>query len=151
MNQLKRLLILDNDERESAALGQLANTLGYEVDCTWSGREALAHLASDRFDFLWVDHYVADMYVGELLESALQLPKRPQIVLMKGPRARPIKYRKMLGQCQVIDKAQIDRLLQTLGAESLGSAKPNEDSMGTQDSKTVLSKNHASRAMELFS
>lgn len=114
MNQSKRLLILDSDDRQSAALGEFVKALGHEVISTWSGREALAHLASGRFDFLWVDQHVADMYVGELLESALQLPNRLRIVVMKGPKARHIKYRKSLGQCEAIDKTEINRLLQTL-------------------------------------
>jgi CheY-like chemotaxis protein len=109
-----RLLIVDNDEQESAAFAHLVKALGHEVVCTWSGRDALVHLASGRFNLLWVDDYVADMYVGEFIERVLRLPKHPQIVIMTGRKMQPIKYRKSLGQCQVIDKTQVSHLLQTL-------------------------------------
>jgi CheY-like chemotaxis protein len=109
-----RLLIVDNDEQESAAFAHLVKALGHEVVCTWSGRDALVHLASGRFNLLWVDDYVADMYVGEFIDGASRSPNRLQIVLLRGLEMRPITECKSLGQCQVIDKTQVSHLLQTL-------------------------------------
>ena len=91
MTESKRVLIVNNDERESAAFAELIESLGHVVISTWSGREALAYLAADRFDFLWVDHQVADMYVGEFIECVFRLPNRPEIVVMKNSKLQPIK------------------------------------------------------------
>lgn len=119
MTESKRVLIVNNDERESAAFAELIESLGHVVISTWSGREALAYLAADRFDFLWVDQHVADMYVGEFIECVLCLPNRSEIVVMKNSKLRRIKYSKSLGQCRTIEREQVNRLLQTLtGVES---------------------------------
>jgi len=114
INQPKRLLIVDNNEQESGTFGELAQVLGYSVTCTWSGREALAYLAASRFDLLLLDQYVADMYVGDFMERVLRLPDRPRIVVMKTSNWKPIKYAKSLGPCELVEKAHVNSIVETL-------------------------------------
>lgn len=117
-NQRRRFLIVDNSEQESAALVQLFESSGHEASATWSGRDALDYLESHRFDALLVDQYVADMYVGELIERVLTLPNHPRVVIMKGSgKCKPIKYNKSLGGCRFLDKGQPDRMYHTLRTE----------------------------------
>jgi len=114
----RRFLIVDNNEQESGALMQLLESLGQEALATWSGRDALGYLATDRFDLLLVDQHVADMYVGEFIERVLRLPNHPRVAIMKkGGKCKPIKYDKSLGECQFLDRGQSDQIYQILRTE----------------------------------
>jgi hypothetical protein len=118
----RRLLIVNNDERESAVLVNLASSMGYEAASTWSGWDALATLSSNRFDFLLVDQYVADMYVGDFIERVLRSSNSSSIALMKDRTGAPVKYDKSLGRCREFDKEQLGQLVQALRADVLASS-----------------------------
>jgi CheY-like chemotaxis protein len=114
----RRFLIVDNNEQESGELVQRLVSLGQEASATWSGRDALDYLASDRFDLLLVDHYVADMYAGEFIDRVLRLPNHPRVVIMKNSGTlESIEYDKSLGDCQVLDKGKLDRMHEDLAVE----------------------------------
>ena len=116
-NQKTRLLIVDGNEQESSELVHLFEALGQEASATWSGRHALDHLASQRFDLLLVDQFVADMYVGDLIQRVLRMANCPRVAIMKsGGKCKSIKYDKSLGECQVFEKEQFDRMPQALRA-----------------------------------
>jgi CheY-like chemotaxis protein len=117
-NHRRRFLILDDNEQESGAIVQVLKSLGHEASATWSGQDALDHLASDRFDLLLVDQDIADMCVGQFLERVLRLPNHPRIAILKRSRTlKPSKYDKSLGECQFLDKGQPDQLRQILRTE----------------------------------
>ena len=106
-NQRRRFLIVDNDEQESNVLVHLFKSLGQEASATWSGRNALDYLASNQLDILMVDQYVADMYVGDLIERVFRLPNHPRVVIMRsGGKCKPIKYDKSPGGCRFFEKGQ---------------------------------------------
>ena len=116
-NQKTRLLIVDGNEQESSELVHLFEALGQEASATWSGRHALDHLASQRFDLLLVDQFVADMYVGDLIERVLRMPNRPRVAIMKsGEKRKSIEYDKSLGECRFFEKGQSDQMPQMLRA-----------------------------------
>ena len=116
-DQKSRLLIVNNDEQESSELVHLFESLGQEASATWSGSDALGQLVSKRFDFLLVDQFVADMYVGDLIERAIRLPNRPHVAIMKiGGKAKTIRYDKSLGECRVFEKGKSDQMPQALRA-----------------------------------
>jgi CheY-like chemotaxis protein len=116
-NQRRRFLVVDNNEQESRALVQVLESLGHKASATWSGKDALDYLASDRFDLLLVDEYVADMYVGEFIKRVHRLPNHPRVaVLKRDKRFRSIKCDKSLEECQFFDK-ELDQLYQTLRTE----------------------------------
>jgi hypothetical protein len=95
--------------------GFFSSLLGHEACATWSGRDALNFLGSDRFDLLLVDQYVADMYVGSFIERVLRLPNHPRLAILKRTgKVKPIKCDKSLGECEVLEKAQPDQMYQTL-------------------------------------
>jgi len=113
--QRSRFLIVDNNEEEAGTLVQVLKSLGHEASATWSGRDALNFLGSDRFDLLLVDQYVADMYVGEFIERVLRLPNHPRLaVLKRTEKINPIKCHKSLGECEFLEKGQPDQMYQTL-------------------------------------
>jgi CheY-like chemotaxis protein len=118
-NQRRRLLIVADNEQESGALVRLYESFGQKASATWSGRDALDYLASNRFDLLLVDQYVADMYAGEFIERVLKLPNHPRVVIMKSNGTSiPIQYDKSLGECQFLDKEQLARMHEVLLRES---------------------------------
>jgi CheY-like chemotaxis protein len=97
---------------------QLLLSLGQDASAKWSGRDALDYLASDRFDLLLVDQYVADMYAGEFVERVLRLPNHPRVVIIKNSGTlESIKDDKSLGECQLLDKGKLNRMHEDLAAE----------------------------------
>ena len=48
----KRILIVDNDEKESNRLEAIVQEAGYDTISTWSGFEALELLKSQKIDIL---------------------------------------------------------------------------------------------------
>jgi DNA-binding response OmpR family regulator len=79
----KRVLIVDNDERESAKLGMMLQRAGFDSIATWSGLEALELLKSREYDILLVSSYLPDVYVGDFFERVNQLPVRPCSIVMQ--------------------------------------------------------------------
>ena len=113
-NQRKRVLVVDNDDRDRRKLGHLFEFLGHEALATWSGTDALRDLKSQPFDFVFVDQFVADMYVGNFIERVLRLRRHPQVVIMYKPgQFRRVKYNKLLGQCLFLEKGKSDIFAQT--------------------------------------
>jgi len=114
MTSSKRLLLMDNDNAARSALIQVVEPLGHSILSTWGGTEALQYLTVERFDLLWMDHHVPDMYAGEFINRVLRIPDHPEIVVMQRPELPPIKYAKVLGSCHFVDKQDINGLLATL-------------------------------------
>jgi CheY-like chemotaxis protein len=113
----RRFFIVDNNEQESGTIVKLFKSLGQKASATWSGRDALDRLAADRFDLLLVDEYVADMYVGDLIERVFRLPNHPRVAIMKsGGKCKSIEYDKSLGEYRVFEKGQSDQVPQALRA-----------------------------------
>jgi CheY-like chemotaxis protein len=106
-DRVRRCLIVDDNEEEPFRLIQLFESLGLKAFATWSGRDALDYLASHQFDLLLVDQFLADVYVGELIERVLRLANPPRIAIMNsGEKDQPIKYDKSLGEVRSFDKTQ---------------------------------------------
>ena len=79
----KRVLIVDNDEEESARLGVMLQRAGFDSIATWSGLEALELLKSGEYDILLVSSYLPDVYVGDFFERLNRLPVRPCSIVMQ--------------------------------------------------------------------
>ena len=79
----KRILIVDNDEGESAILGLMLQRAGYDSIATWSGLQALELLNSGEYDILLVSSYLPDVYVGDFFERLNRLPVRPCSIVMQ--------------------------------------------------------------------
>ncbi len=79
----KRVLIVDNDERESDRLGVMLQRAGFDSTATWSGLEALERLKSGEYDILLVSSYLPDVYVGDFIERVNRLPVRPCSIVMQ--------------------------------------------------------------------
>lgn len=119
MREEKRLLVVDSNDQDCAAIAELARSVGYEVLSTWSGREALKFLAADRFDLVLVDPFVADMYVGEFVGLVSRLATRPLIALTSEGQSRAVRRDRTLRKYPVFNKRKPVELVQALGARYL--------------------------------
>ena len=70
----QRILIVDNDEKESNRLEAIVQEAGYDTISTWSGFEALELLKSQKIDILLVSSYLPDLYIGDFLARVRSLP-----------------------------------------------------------------------------
>jgi CheY-like chemotaxis protein len=79
----KRVLIVDNNEKESSRLGVVLQRAGFDSIATWSGLEALELLKSGEYDVVLVSSYLPDVYVGDFFERLNRLPERPCSIVMQ--------------------------------------------------------------------
>ena len=82
-SQSKRVLIVDNDEKESQVLASMLELEGYRPTTTWSGLEALELLKSLEFDIVLVSSYLPDLYVEDFFERFNRLPVQPSLIVMQ--------------------------------------------------------------------
>jgi DNA-binding response OmpR family regulator len=97
----KRVLIVDNDEKEGRTLGAALDGAGYDSRMTWSGLEALELLQSGEYDIVLVSSYLPDLYVGDFFERLSHLPVQPcSIVMTEGcpPAATLLEMKNMIGE-----------------------------------------------------
>ena len=104
-SQNRRVLIVDNNEGESRALGAMLQAAGYDSNTTWSGLEALELLKSGDYGILLVSSYLPDLYVWDFFERLSHLPSQPcSIVMQEGrpPAATLLEMKNMVEeeQCQ---------------------------------------------------
>ena len=78
----QRILIVDNDEKESNRLEAMVREAGYDTISTWSGLEALELLESQKIDILLVSSYLPDLYIGDFLARVRSLPIQPCSIVM---------------------------------------------------------------------
>jgi DNA-binding response OmpR family regulator len=78
----QRILIVDNDEKESKRLEAMVRDAGYDIITTWSGLEALDLLKSGKIHILLVSSYLPDLYIGDFLARVRSLPIQPGLIVM---------------------------------------------------------------------
>lgn len=103
----QRILIVDNDEKESKRLEAMVRGAGYDTITTWSGLEALDLLKSGKIDVLLVSSYLPDLYIGDFLARLRGLPIQPcSIVMQEGhdPAATLSKVRSMIEEEKLQEK-----------------------------------------------
>lgn len=103
-SEKKRILIVDNDERESGKLKAVVQGAGFDPITTWSGLEALELLQSQKVDILVISSYLPDLYIGDFLARLGNLPVQPCSIVMQerhNVNATLLKVRRMMGQPQL--------------------------------------------------
>lgn len=102
----KKALVVDNDEQVLANFQSSLEEIGFDAQVTWSGRDALSVLESERFDLLLVDGYLPDLHVTEFLDRVGRLKAHPMIVVMQGaaPKRMVMRRYEGLGVYAVVDK-----------------------------------------------
>lgn len=114
----KRVLVVDNEDHERLTFERHLREAGWQPMTTWSGIEALDMLKTHPFDFLLVDDYVADLHVGEFLKQVSRLRPRPQVMVMQAkPVQRQIRFHGAAGTWLLVDKTQIDQIIEALGPD----------------------------------
>ena len=121
MRERKRILIVDNSDKELGTLRGILGRAGCDTVGTWSGMEALNLLQSKDFDVLLVDEYLADLYVGDFLKRVSRLPIRPRVVVMRGGPTQIGKSGDLVPiASSVVDKRQADQLCNEIKAHFAG-------------------------------
>jgi len=121
----KKVLVVENDEQVLFAFETSLKDAGFETRTTWSARDALAALESERFDVLLTDGYLPDLHVSEFLERVGRLRNSPRVVVMQHPLPKPSVMRRYrgLGAYAVMDKCDQAAVCRTL-AGCCGEASP---------------------------
>lgn len=114
----RRILLVDNEDHERLTFERHFRDAGWQATTTWSGLEALALLKVRSFDFLLVDDYVADLHVGEFLKQVSLLRPCPRVFVMQAkPAQKQIRFPGASGVWMLVDKTQIDQVIEALGPD----------------------------------
>jgi CheY-like chemotaxis protein len=91
MPESPRVLVVDNDENESARLTETLRRSGFDPVSTWSGLEALELLTSQNFNLLLVSSYLPDLFIGDFLARVRTLPSPPCSLVIQENRSSAAK------------------------------------------------------------
>jgi DNA-binding NtrC family response regulator len=86
---MRRILIVDDDERIRRVLTRLLEGEGYMVDVCASGAEALARLGGQIYDALVTDHVMPGMSGLELVAETSARHPSTRCVIISGHRPPP--------------------------------------------------------------
>ena len=127
---VKKVLVVDNDEQVLSAIRSLLEDAGFDTQTTWSGRDALSALESGRVDLLLTDDYLPDLHAADFLDRVGQLRVHPAIVVMhKGPqKPSAVRRYEALGAYSVVDKNDLAAVCRAV--MSCGSKGKLEPAMG---------------------
>jgi DNA-binding response OmpR family regulator len=81
MEEKKRILIVDDDTSILRVFKTLLEKAGYVVETAETGKEALSHLKSAKFDLCLVDVKLPDMDGTELLLEIAETPETVKIII----------------------------------------------------------------------
>jgi DNA-binding NarL/FixJ family response regulator len=85
----KRALILEDQTTLRELLCELLRgALGYEVEASATGKEAIALLSRQKFELVLLDLVLPDVHGFELLDEIKRMPQRPRAVVLTA-HARP--------------------------------------------------------------
>ncbi len=79
----KRVLIVDDDERELIALEALLENQGYETATAWGGQEALELLRSSVFDLVLLDDCLPKKASDRILQVIQQMAVQPLVGVLQ--------------------------------------------------------------------
>ena len=119
-----RILVAEDDESMRHYLARALERSGYEVVAVSTGREAVPHVNSDRFDLLLTDIVMPEMDGIELAQHAASVAPDMRIMFITGFAAVTLKAGKAVPQAKVLSKPfhlrdlvlEIERMF---GSESL--------------------------------
>lgn len=116
----QNILILDSDSEFLIALEQVLEEEGFNTTTTWDAREAIAMLASARFDALLVGEHPPEVKSADLLKRLQARPRGLPCIVMQSAALHPFEaqYLCALGAYAVVPKwkhkAIAERLRQIL-------------------------------------
>ncbi|MGA3174104.1 MAG: response regulator [Syntrophorhabdales bacterium] len=114
----ERILLVDDEETTLAVIGELLELMGYRVEATTDGQEALAAFVREpeRFDIVISDVSMGRMSGLTLAESVLQTRPGMPVLILTGDEAQARKEAAGLGISSFVQKpVSIDRLVDTIG------------------------------------
>lgn len=83
MEEVKRILIVDNDEDFLTRLQLLFEVRDYQTTVAWGGREVLTELQSKRFDLILVSDYLPDVGCEEFWQDFGRLAGAASVALLE--------------------------------------------------------------------
>jgi CheY-like chemotaxis protein len=121
-NSKRHVLVVDDESAVANVIEMMLRFEGYEVQVASGGREALALLEENRFDFIITDYAMPDMK-GDALAATIKQrwPRQPVIMLTAHAEMLKGSGRKMTGIDALINKPFLLQDLRTAMANSLAS------------------------------
>ncbi len=113
MNQAKRILIIDDDEKIRTSLQDILEQQGYVLNVAGNGNEGLRQCESVRPDLILTDIIMPDMEGIELIMALRKRLKKIPIIAMSGD----IVGQKFLRAAQLL--GAVDTLLKPFSARDL--------------------------------
>ena len=106
MSSRKKILVLDSDSELLIALEQVLEEEGFNTTTTWDAREAVALLASARFDALLVGEHPPEVKSAELLKRLQAQRSGIPCIVMQSAALHPFEaqYLCALGAYAVVPK-----------------------------------------------
>jgi CheY-like chemotaxis protein len=105
LQEKKRVLVVDDDDRARRALEWALSGAGYEASSAASGGEALAILHAEPFDLMLVDDSLYDMRLEDLLQSLRSYEIQPLVVVLEAvPRMGAAARLAALGASEVVGR-----------------------------------------------
>ncbi|KQN06740.1 response regulator [Sphingobium sp. Leaf26] len=99
-----RILLAEDDESMRVYLARALERSGYDVVSVSTGREAVPHIESDRFDLLLTDIVMPEMDGIELAQHAASVAPDMRIMFITGFAAVTLKAGKAVPQAKVLSK-----------------------------------------------
>jgi len=99
-----RILLAEDDESMRVYLARALERSGYEVVAVGTGREAVPHIESHRFDLLLTDIVMPEMDGIELAQHAASVAPDMRIMFITGFAAVTLKAGKAVPQAKVLSK-----------------------------------------------
>ncbi|HTX14863.1 MAG TPA: hypothetical protein VMD77_06180 [Candidatus Baltobacteraceae bacterium] len=114
------VLLIHNEDQEASELQSLLErNIGCKTTVTWSGSEALRLLRGRHFDVVITNDYVADIYLGDLIERASALASPPQVLVLGDEPTPGTISRQNLGKCTFVEKHRPRAILQAIASGSV--------------------------------
>jgi two-component system cell cycle response regulator CpdR len=104
LGAMVRILLAEDDESMRVYLARALERSGYEVVSVGTGREAVPHIESDRFDLLLTDIVMPEMDGIELAQHAASVAPDMRIMFITGFAAVTLKAGKAVPQAKVLSK-----------------------------------------------
>ncbi|OPY15597.1 MAG: Transcriptional regulatory protein ZraR [Syntrophus sp. PtaB.Bin001] len=81
---MAKILIIDDDQLNSALLFEIINSMGHDVECAFTAEEGLRKALSHNFDVVFLDIHLPDGNGLMLLPRIQGAPSSPEVIIITG-------------------------------------------------------------------
>jgi CheY-like chemotaxis protein len=122
----RRLLVVDDESSVASMLKTVLEAAGYTVDIARSAAEAVARLASSRFDVVVTDMKMENEAAGfEVVRAAKLLPNGPAVLILSAFPMLARRWREAGADALLPKPMSLEQLLKTIETLGRASDKPS--------------------------